>query len=190
MGAEPLQTKAVGPERPERPCRGSSRPFTTEQTSPAGRPSLGQVGRSRKCVFVISADMRIRGKASSLPRRLFSLSRAGLLSKPREDKQRHLACQDPVCLLLSLAAGYSTAATSHLCFVFNLAFNSLTERHSKSYFQGRSLKLWSISEQYLRNSNEGGRRRLSGSPKNIVRQESMFTQVDLERECLELRIQN
>lgn len=155
-GSCPLQTKAVGPERPERPCRGSFRPFTTEQTSPAGRASLGQVGRIRKCVFVISADMRIRGKASSLPRRLFSLSCAGLLSKPREDKQHHLACQDPVCLPLSLPAGYSTAATSHLCFVFNLAFNSLTEPHSKSCFQGRHYGafLSNISEIAMREEED------------------------------------
>lgn len=126
-------------------------------------------GGIRKCVFVISAGMRIGGKASSLPRRLFSLSHAGLLSKPREDKQHRPACQDPVCLLLSLPAGYSTAATSHLCFVFNLAFNSLTEPRSKSCFQGRHLKLWSITEQYLRNSNERGGRRLPGSPKNRPR---------------------
>lgn len=66
--------------------------FTTEQTSPAGRTSLGQVGHIRKCVFVIGADMRIRGKASSLPCRPFSLSRAALLPKPRQDKQCRWAC--------------------------------------------------------------------------------------------------
>lgn len=48
------------------PRWGSFGPFTTVQTSPAERTSLGQVGHIRKCVFVISADMGTRGKASSL----------------------------------------------------------------------------------------------------------------------------
>ena len=97
-----LQTEQRDFKCSERARRGSFGPFTTVQTSPAGRPSLGQVGHIRKCVFVISADVGIRAKAESLSRRLFSLSRAGLLSKPREDKQRCLACQGPVCLFLSL----------------------------------------------------------------------------------------
>lgn len=139
MGAGLLQSKAAGPQRCERPCRGSFRPFTMEQTSPAGRAWLGQVGRIRKCVFVISADMRIRGEASSLPRRLFSLSRAGLLSKPREDKQHRLASRGPVCLLLSLPVCCSAAATSRICFRF-----FLTELGLNQVFKGRLLQLQSI----------------------------------------------
>lgn len=103
------------------------------QTSPAGRTSLGQVGHIRKYVFVISADMGIRGKASSLPRRLFSLSRAGRLSKPREDKQCSLACRGPVYLLapLSLYTHYQSAIPQWLIpilfFFLNVAFIALSE---------------------------------------------------------------
>lgn len=53
----------------------------------------------RKCVSVISTDMGMRGKASSLPRRLFSLSWAEWPSKPHEDKQCCLTCQGPVCFV-------------------------------------------------------------------------------------------
>jgi len=66
----------------------------SEQTSPAERMSLGQVEHMRKCVSVISPDMGIRRKASSLPRRLFSLSRV----------ERCPTCRDQLGSFPSLSA--------------------------------------------------------------------------------------
>lgn len=159
-GSFSLQTEQRDFKCSERPRRGSFRPFTTVQTSPAGRTSLGQVGHIRKCVFVISADMGICVKAESLSRRLFSLSRAGLLSKPREDKQCLSGMSGPGLFVSfpsdSLPVGGSTAATSHLCF-FNVAFIYTLSEPCQN--QWRRLKLCVISEQHISNINERGGRK-------------------------------
>ncbi len=186
-----------GPEWSERHCWGLFRPFTTVQTSPAGRTSLGQVGHIRKCVFVIRADMGIRGKAMSLPCRLFSLSRAGRLSKLGEDKQCCVACQGPVCLFLRLSLHiHSKSAipqwllSSFAFALFNSAFILLTKPCKNLNLQEDILNYEVFMGNISAISMRGGRTTLKLTDRQtvkdikIARQESKFTQADTEGEFL------
>lgn len=143
--------------------------FTTVQTSPAGRPSLGQVGHVRKCVFVISADMGTAGKAWSLPCRLFSLSHAGRLSKPPEDKHCSFApsslsasflnfffffflCQ--IQIFRTDMLNYTSASTSNFLLVRTGGDIKITRQESKiqkSWIKGGGSLELPTQEHFVRN---------------------------------------